>query len=163
MNPEFVTIARILESTSLWIVISWYFGNPAALSHILNSGNTDDLLDDATTTIEKLGLLEIEADEYLTQKISLNDHAAEEKVYAIQRLSSNLRVATDRARRGKGLGNDVESLYRAAITDLFNKAKDFNPLMARFHHLEFHCYVSNMIDRAHDPADVIYKMVINLS
>jgi len=123
----------------------------------------DDVLDYAYTTIEEMQLLDIEANEYMTQMVKLNREAAEEIAYAIKRLSSNPRVAGDHARRTKGLENEVDTLYRVAIADLFKKAKDFKPLMVMLRRREVYRHVSNMADRANDAADVIGKVVMKLT
>ncbi|MBC8496643.1 MAG: DUF47 family protein [Anaerolineales bacterium] len=123
----------------------------------------DDVLDYAYTTIEEMQLLDIEANEYMTQMVKLNREAAEEIAYAIKRLSNNPRVAGDHARRTKGLENEVDTLYRVAIADLFKKAKDFKPLMVMLRRREVYRHVSNMADRANDAADVIGKVVMKLT
>lgn len=123
----------------------------------------DDILDYAYTTIEEVEMLEIEADEHLSKMVAFNREAAEEIALAIQRLSTNPRVAAEHARRAKKMENEVEHLYRLAISDLFKKAKDFKPLMLMLRRREVYRHVSNMADRANDAADVIGMVVMKLA
>lgn len=123
----------------------------------------DDILDYAYATIEEVELLDIEVDEHLNNMIAFNREAAEEIALAIRRLSANPRVAAEHARRAKKMENEVEHLYRLAISDLFKKAKDFKPLMVMLRRREIYRHVSNMADRANDAADVIGMVVMKLA
>lgn len=123
----------------------------------------DDILDYAYTTIMHIDLLGIQVDDHLLSMIKLDREAAEEITLAIQRLSTNPRVAGEHARRAKKLENDVEEIYRLAISELFTKAKDFKPLMVMLRRREVYRHVSNMADRANDAADVIGMVVMKLT
>ena len=140
------------------------FITPLDREDIFNiSLHIDEMLDYALTTIEEMQLLEITEDDYLSQMVALNRKAAEEISLAIQRLKSNPRVAGDHARRAGRLENDVESLYRRAIADLFTKAKDFKPLMTMLKRREVYRHVSNMADQAKAAATAIGIVVMKLS
>jgi hypothetical protein len=123
----------------------------------------DDVLDYAYTTAEEMSLLEIDADEHLTEMVRYNREATEELELAIKRLSANPRVAGDHARRAKKLENEVDHLYRVAIGELFTKAKDFKPLMAMLRRREIYRHVSNMADQADKAADVLGMVVMKLT
>jgi hypothetical protein len=123
----------------------------------------DDVLDYAYTTVEGMRMLEIDADEYLTEMVKKTREAAEELELAIKRLSTNPRVAGDHGRRAKKLENDVDHLYRVAISDLFKKAKDFKPLMVMLRRREIYRHVSNMADQADKAADRIGMVVMKLT
>ena len=123
----------------------------------------DDVLDYAYTTIEEMRLLEIDADEHLTEMVKHTREATEELALAIKRLSANPRVAGDHARRAKKMENDVDHLYRVAISDLFIKAKDFKPLMAMLRRREIYRHVANMADQADKAADVMGMVVMKLT
>jgi len=122
----------------------------------------DDILDYAWTTVQELAILDIGIDDYLVEMVKLDREAAEEISLAIQRLSTNPRVAGEHARRAKKLENAVEDVYRVAISDLFKKAKDFKPLLAMLRRREVYRHVSNMADRANDAADVIGMVMMKL-
>ena len=123
----------------------------------------DDILDYAYATIRHIDLLCIDIDDHLVNMIKLDREAAEEITLAIRRLSANPRVAGEHARRAKKLENDVEEIYRLAISELFRKAKDVKPLMVMLRRREVYRHVSNMADRANDAADVIGMVVMKLT
>lgn len=125
--------------------------------------NIDEMLDYALTTLEEMHLLKVKADEHLTEMVMLNRQGAEELALAIQRLSSNPRVAGEHARRARKFENDVENHYRMAIADLFTKTKDFGQLMVILRQREVYRHVSNMSDNACAAADVIGMIVMKLT
>ncbi|NQS92280.1 MAG: DUF47 family protein, partial [Chloroflexi bacterium] len=114
----------------------------------------DDILDYCYSTVEEMQLLEIEADDYLIEMVKLTREATEELEMAFHRLFTNPRVAGEHARRAKKIENEVEHLYRVAISDLFTKAKDFDPLMVMLRQREVYRHVSNMADQADRAADI---------
>jgi predicted phosphate transport protein (TIGR00153 family) len=123
----------------------------------------DDVLDYAYTTAEGMRMLDVDADDYLTEMVKLIREATEELELAIKRLVSNPRVAGDHGRRAKKLENEVDHLYRVAISDLFRKAKDFKPLMVMLRRREVYRHVSNMADQADHAADVVGMLVMKLT
>jgi len=123
----------------------------------------DDVLDYAYSTIREIEVLDIQVDDHLVNMIKFDREAAEEIALAIQRLTANPRVAGEHARRAKKLENEVEDVYRVAISELFKKAKDFKPLMVMLRRREVYRHVSNMADRANDAADVIGIVVMKLT
>ena len=140
------------------------FITPLDREDIFNlSLNIDDMLDYALATIEEMNLLEIEADEYLTEMVSLVRQEAEELAMAMHRLSANPRVAGQHAQRAKKLENEAENLYRTAIADLFTKAKDFKPLMVMLRRREVYRHVANMSDKADAAANVFGMVVMKLT
>jgi hypothetical protein len=92
--------------------------------------HVDEMIDYALTTLEEMVLLRVQADDHLRTMVSLVRQEAEELTMAMHRLSSNPRVAGDHARRAKRLENEVDHLYRVAVSDLFTKPKDFKEMMA---------------------------------
>ncbi|MEA3351795.1 MAG: DUF47 family protein [Chloroflexota bacterium] len=123
----------------------------------------DDVLDYAYTTAEGMRLLDVDADEHLTEMVKHICEAVEELELAIKRLSANPRVAGDHARRAKKMENEVDHLYRVAIADLFKKAKDFKPLMIMLRRREIYRHASNMADQADRAADVLGMLVMKLT
>lgn len=123
----------------------------------------DDILDYGYTTIEEMTLLGIDADEHLLTMVQLCREATEELEFAFQRLHENPRVAGDHARRAKKIENEVEHLYKVAISDLFTKAKDFEQLMIMLRRREVYRHVSNMADQADYAADIIGMVVMKLT
>ena len=140
------------------------FITPIDREDIFNlSLNIDDMLDYALTTIKEMNLLGIDADDYLTEMVSLVRQEAEELAMAMRRLSANPRVAGQHAQRAKKLENEVEQLYRTAIADLFTKAKDFKPLMVMLRRREVYRHVANMSDKADAAANVFGMVVMKLT
>ena len=123
----------------------------------------DDVLDYAYTTAEGMRLLDIDADDYLTEMVKLIREGTEELELAIKRLVNNPRVAGDHGRRAKKIENEVDNLYRVAISDLFKKAKDFKPLMAMLRRREIYRHASNMADQVDHAADVVGMVVMKLT
>lgn len=125
--------------------------------------NIDDMLDYALTTVEEMKLLEVDADDFLIRMVNLIRQEAEELLMATHRLSANPRVAGQHAQRAKKLENEVEDIYRAAIVDLFTKAKDFKPLMMMLRRREVYRHVANMSDKADAAANVFGMVVMKLT
>ncbi len=123
----------------------------------------DDMLDYAYTTVEEMQLLGIDEDEYLLRMVSTMRGAAIELSLAVKRLSANPRVAGEHGRRAKKLENEVEAIYREAIGDLFQKAKDFSELMEMLRRREVYRHVSNMADTANKAADVLGMIVMKIT
>jgi predicted phosphate transport protein (TIGR00153 family) len=123
----------------------------------------DDILDYCYTTVEEMQLLGIDADDYLVQMVKLTREATEELEMAFNTIFSNPRVAGEHARRAKKIENEVEHLYRVAISDLFTKAKDFSPLMMMLRRREVYRHVSNMADQADRTADILGMVVMKLT
>jgi predicted phosphate transport protein (TIGR00153 family) len=123
----------------------------------------DDILDYCYTTVEEMQLLEVEADEHLYNMIKMTREATLELKMAFERIFANPRVAGEHARRAKKLENEVEHLYRVAISELFTKAKDFKPLMVMLRRREVYRHVSNMADQADKAADILGMVVMKLT
>lgn len=140
------------------------FITPIDREDIFNiSERIDEMLDYAQTTIEAMLLLGVDADEYLQKMVDVNCTAAEELLYALQRLSANPRVAEEHAWRVRKNEEEVERIYRQAVADLFTKVKNFKPLMGMLKRREVYRHVSNMADRAKAAATVIGIVVMKLS
>jgi hypothetical protein len=123
----------------------------------------DDILDYCYTTVEEMTLLEIDADEYLMDMVKLTREATQELEMAFNTIFSNPRVAGEHGRRAKKIENEVEHLYRVAISGLFTKAKDFKPLMEMLRRREVYRHVSNMADQADRAADILGMVVMKLT
>ncbi len=139
------------------------FVTPLDREDIFNlSLHIDDMLDYAYTTVEEMQMFEIDTDEYLLEMIKTIRDAAVELSLGVQRLNGNPRVAIEHGRRAKKLENDVEATYREAISDLFEKARDFNEMMEMLRRREVYRHVSNMADRANKAADVLGMIVMKI-
>ncbi len=140
------------------------FITPIDREDIFNiSEHIDEMLDYAQTTIEAMLLLGVDADEHLQKMVAVNRAAAEEILFALQRLSGNPRVAQEHAWRVRKSEEEVERIYRQAVAELFTKVKDFKRLMGMMKRREVYRHVSNMADRAKAAATVIGIVVMKLS
>ncbi|MEJ2447023.1 MAG: hypothetical protein P8Y37_03685, partial [Anaerolineales bacterium] len=95
--------------------------------------------------------------------VKLTREATQELEMAFHTIFSNPRVAGSHAQRAKKIENEVEHLYRVAISDLFTKAKDFKPLMEMLRRREVYRHVSNMADQADYAADILGMVVMKLT
>jgi uncharacterized protein len=140
------------------------FVTPLDREDIYNiSHHIDEMLDYALAAVKQMKLLKVDADEHLITMVNRNRQAADELAMAMHRLRDNPRVAQEHARRARKLESEVETLYQAAIADLFTKANDFKPLMNMLRRREVYRHVSNMADRASAAAHVIGMVVMKLT
>ncbi len=79
----------------------------------------DDVMDYAYTTVDEMDILKVEPNPYLQKMASLLREAGSEILMAVQQLKDHPSIANDHAKAAKALENQVESVYREAIADLF--------------------------------------------
>jgi len=81
----------------------------------------------------------------------------------MQRLEKNPMVALDHSRRAKHRENQVEKLYRQAISDLFHGPEDVHHVMMMLRTREVYRHISNAADQADQAANVIGKIVMKMT
>jgi len=123
----------------------------------------DDVLDYCYTTIQEMRLLDVAPDKYLTEMVTRVREASDELLLAMQRLEKNPMVALDHSRRAKRRENQVEKLYRQAVTDLFAGPEDVHHVMMMLRTREVYRHVSNAADQADQAANVIGKVVMKMT
>ncbi len=123
----------------------------------------DDVLDYCYTTILEMRLLNVVTDDYLREMVSRVREAADELLLAMQRLEKNPMVALDHSRRAKHRENQVEKLYRQAISDLFHGPEDVHHVMMMLRTREVYRHISNAADQADQAANVIGKIVMKMT
>ena len=123
----------------------------------------DDILDYCYTTVEEMQLLDIEADDHMMNMIRLTREATEELEMAFHRIIFKPPCGWRACQASEKIENEVEHLYRVAISELFTKAKDFQPLMVMLRRREVYRHVSNMADQADRAADILGMVVMKLT
>jgi len=123
----------------------------------------DDVLDYCYTTILEMRLLNVNTNDYLREMVTRVREAADELLLAMQRLEKNPMVALDHSRRAKHRENQVEKLYRQAISDLFHGPEDVHHVMMMLRTREVYRHISNAADQADQAANVIGKIVMKMT
>ncbi len=124
------------------------------------SRTIDDVLDYANTTVSEMEVLRVVPTPYMQRIASLLKDAAYEIYLSVQRLQKHPGVAIDHAQRAKALENRVEAVYREAIADLFESAKDVPDVVAMLKKREVYRHLSNAADRGDEAANVISDIVV---
>ncbi|MCP4167410.1 MAG: DUF47 family protein [Chloroflexi bacterium] len=123
----------------------------------------DDVLDYAYTTVLEMKLLKVTSDPYLTKMVMRLREASDELLLAMERMADNPMIALDHARRTKHRENQVEKIYREAVAELFDGAKDVHHVMEMLRLREVYRHVSNAADQADQAANVIGKVVVKMT
>ncbi len=123
----------------------------------------DDVLDYCYTTILEMNLLGVTTDAYLEEMAMRVREAADELLLAMERLERNPLVALEHSRRAKRRENQVEKLYRNAVTDLFRGPEDVHHVMMMLRTREVYRHISNAADQADQAANVIGKVVMKMT
>jgi predicted phosphate transport protein (TIGR00153 family) len=120
------------------------------------SREIDDVLDYANTTVDEMEILDVNTTEYMEQMAVLLRDASFEIKQAVERLQDrHYNVANEHARRAKALENQVESVYRKALADLFCGTKSVKHVVNMLKVREIYRHLSNASDREDDAANVI--------
>jgi predicted phosphate transport protein (TIGR00153 family) len=123
----------------------------------------DDVLDYCYTTVLEMRLLGVTNDKYLQEMATRVREASDELLLSMQRLEKNPLVALDHSRRAKHRENQVEKLYRQAVTNLFHGPEDVHHVMMMLRTREVYRHISNAADQADQAANVIGKVVMKLT
>ena len=123
----------------------------------------DDILDYAYSTVDEMVVLQVKPNPHLQQMVSLLRDAAVEVNMAMKQLKAHPRVATDHAQRAKALENRVESVYRAAIADLFNGPATPEEIVRMLKLREIYRHLSNAADRGDEAANIINDIVVKMT
>lgn len=128
------------------------------------SREIDDVLDYANTTVDEMEILNVPTTPYMLRMASLLHDAALEIDIAMQRMEDrHYAVASDHAQRAKAIENQVESVYREAIADLFQEPKNLKQMMTILKVREVYRHLSNAADREDAAANVIADIVMKVS
>jgi len=122
----------------------------------------DDMLDYAYTTVVEMSILEVEPNDHMRQIGAVLAKAASELHLGVQRLSDHPGVAQNHAVRVKQLENQVESLYRQAIADLFHQPRDLEYIVQMLKMRETYRHLSNAADRGDEAANILSDIVVKI-
>jgi predicted phosphate transport protein (TIGR00153 family) len=123
----------------------------------------DDVMDYAYTTVDEMDILQVEPNQYLQKMASLLREAGSELLMAVQQLKDHPSVANDHAKAAKTLENQVESVYREAIADLFKGPASNKHLMKLLKLREVYRHLSNAADRGDEAANIIGDITVKMT
>jgi uncharacterized protein Yka (UPF0111/DUF47 family) len=127
------------------------------------SRNLDDVVDYAYSTTEEMEIFEIEPNDYLMRMATLLRDGAVELHLGVLRLSDHPGVTSEHAQRAKALENRVESVYREALADLFQKPKDVDQVIEILKLREVYRHLSNAADRGDEAANHMSDIVVKMT
>jgi predicted phosphate transport protein (TIGR00153 family) len=120
----------------------------------------DDVLDYAYSTMTEIVIFNVAPTEYMVRICSLLRDATFELFRAIECLVDHPGVAQEHSRRAKALENQVESVYREALADMFKETDDVKQLVNMLKLREVYRHLSNAADRGDEAANVIADIVV---
>jgi len=123
----------------------------------------DDMIDYAYTTIDEMQLLHVEPNEYIARLAAILREAAEEIYLAVLNLREHPNVANDHAVRAKTLENVAESIYREALSHMFDRVKVLDDVVQVLKLREVYRHLSNAADRGDAAANIIGDIVVKMS
>jgi uncharacterized protein len=123
----------------------------------------DDVMDYAYTTVDEMDILKVDPNPYLQKMASLLREAGSELSMAVQQLKDHPNVANDHAKAAKTLENQVESVYREAIADLFKGPASNKHIMKLLKLREVYRHLSNAADRGDEAANVIGDITVKMT
>jgi predicted phosphate transport protein (TIGR00153 family) len=122
----------------------------------------DDMLDYAYTTVVEMSILDVQPNTYMHDIGLLLAKSASEIHMAVERLSDHPSVAQNHAVRSKQIENQVETLYRQALADLFHQPKDAEHIVEMLKLRETYRHLSNAADRGDEAANRISDIVVKI-
>ena len=122
----------------------------------------DDMLDYAYTTTTEMSILGVEPNDSMREIGAALVKAACELHLGVQRLSDHPGVANDHIVRIKALENRVEEIYRLALAELFQEAKDVNQILRILKYRETYRHLCNGADRAVEAANILSDIVVKI-
>jgi len=127
------------------------------------SRTIDDVLDYGFTTLDEMVTLGVQPNTYLQHMVSILREAADELYLGVIQLKAHPQVALDHANRAKALENRAESVYRAAIGDLFKEPKTMEDIVAILKMRELYRHLSNAADRGDEAANILSDIVVKMT
>ena len=122
----------------------------------------DDILDYAYTSIDEMQILGVESNDFVVRLATTLRESANEIYLAIQQLQEHPNVASDHAARAKAYENQAESIYREALTHLFDGVKTVDDVVKVLKMREVYRHLSNAADRGDLAANVIGDIAVKM-
>ena len=127
------------------------------------SRTVDDVLDYAFSTLDEMVIFEVKPNLHLQKMTSILREAAEELYLGVVQLKDHPQVALDHAVRAKSLENRAESMYRAALGDLFKESKTVEDIVNILKYREIYRHLSNAADRGDEAANILSDIVVKMT
>lgn len=126
------------------------------------SREIDDVLDYANTTVDEMTILHVIPTPYMQQMSNLLYEAGVEIELAVERLQDGHgSVSSTHVQRAKSIENQVETVYREALADLFcGKDVSNKRIIKMLKVREIYRHLSNAADREDVAANVIGDIVM---
>lgn len=122
----------------------------------------DDMMDYAYSTTVEMDILDVSPNDFMRQIGGMLVKMACEVHLGVQRLSDHLGVTQTHAIRVKQLENQVESVYRNALADLFHQPKDAEHIVQMLKLRETYRHLSNAADRGDEAANILSDIVVKM-
>ncbi len=123
----------------------------------------DDIIDYALSTITEITIFKVKPTPYMVQICSLLKDATFEILKAVECLQEHPGVTSEHAHRAKKLENQVESVYREALAELFKDTDDVKGVVKAMKLREVYRHLSNAADRGDEAANVLADIVVKTS
>jgi uncharacterized protein len=123
----------------------------------------DDLLDYASTTVDEMVILDIEANDHLRRMVALLRESAERIHSGVTRLADRPHIAINHAMEARSVEDRVEEVYREALAELFRGPKDADHIVEILKLREIYRHLSNAADRGAEAADVLSNIVVKMT
>ena len=123
----------------------------------------DDVIDYANTTVQEMKILKVEPCEALAKLTDLLLVAAQEILLSVERIQDHPNVANEHARRAKKAENRMETTYREAVAEAFEKAKSVEDVVSMLQLREICRHLANAADRADEAANIIADIVVKIT
>jgi uncharacterized protein Yka (UPF0111/DUF47 family) len=127
------------------------------------SRTIDDVLDYGYTTLDEMVTLGVRPNVYLQRLASILREAADELYLGVIQLKDHPQVTLDHATRAKALENRAESVYRAAVADLFKEPKSVEDIIEILKMREIYRHLSNAADRGDEAANILGDIVVKMT
>ncbi len=127
------------------------------------SRTIDDVLDYGYTTVDEMVMFGVKPNMHLQRLASILREAAEELYLGVKQIKDHPQVALDHANRAKALENRAESVYRAALADLFKEIKTIEDMVGILKMREIYRHLSNAADRGDEAANIIGDVVVKMT
>ncbi len=127
------------------------------------SRTIDDVLDYGYSTLDEMVTLGVKPNLYLERMVAILREAADELYLGVIQLKDHPQVASDHAMRAKALENRTESVYRAAVADLFKEPKTVEDIVEILKMREIYRHLSNAADRGDEAANILGDIVVKMT
>lgn len=120
----------------------------------------DDILDYGYSTVNEMRILEVKPNDDLRRMATILAEASNEIHLAIQQLPEQPQIILKHAARAKKLENEVETLYREALSELFKDAFDVSEILNILKMREIYRHLSNAADRVDAAANILSTIAV---